>query len=549
MSYIKWFIKLRFLILKNSLWKDTKAIARTLSITGAIIMGQILLTQILYRNIFGNIIISDELFNGMLIVFFFVAIIWIYLVSFVQSISTFIRNFYKSPDMNYLISIPVPLNYVFLFKFFEHMFSSIRSMLFLFFPFLAALGIWVNAPLIYYISIIPLYFIVSIIPCAIGVMVAMIGLRLVPIKVFNIVTSIFTFVINVSFAVLFSRAQDISTTYIIKFIEMLEKPLVSDIIPVTASIRLFYSMVIGERPTYAALFLLIVSILFITIAFIMSKKMFFEGWAKNQLVETHDSKKKVIESDNCKESKSNEIIEWIKTEWKMAIRNNEMIMGSAFMFFFYLFAIFAFLYGDLFSNNPLLGVSLLTTIASIFNIIAVSMLFIPIDIAKDKSFWKKRYWLLKVMPLEGEKVFNIQCNMFFIPAYIISVVGIVAYSAVNSIGIYSILLSILGMFFILYGSSAIFISGELLSLTDFFENNTFLGNLITLILPLLYGILSAGSIALFLAKDIVSEIIILSDISAILNLPIVTILSVTTVVATYLLSKTVFIRVWKQLEI
>lgn len=549
MNYILWFIKLRFLVLKNSLWKDSKTIIRTLSIAAAIIIGQILLTNILHKNIFGNIDISDELVNGMLIVFFFVAVIWIYLISFIQSISTFIRNFYKSPDMNYLISIPVPLNYVFLFKYFEHIISSIKSMLFLFFPFLAALGMWADAPLIYYIMIIPLYIIISIIPCAIGVIVAMVGSRIVSVKAFNILTSTLTFVINVSFAVLFARTQDVSTTYIIRFIELLEKPWISDIIPVTASIRLFYAMVIGEWPSYAALFLLTISILFITTAFMISKKMFFEGWTKNQLVETRDSKKKVTKSNNCKESKRNEIIEWIKTEWKMAIRNNDMIMGSAFMFFFYLFAIFTFLYSGLFSSNPLLGVSLLITIASIFNIIAVSMLFIPADITKDKSLWKKRYWLLKVMPLEGRKVFNIQCNMFFIPAYIISTMGIIAYSVVNNLSIYLLLLSILGMFFILYGSSAIYISGELLSLTDFFENNAFLGNLITIILPVLYGIISAGSIALFLAKDFVSEIMILSDISAILNLPIVIILSVTTVVATYLLSRTVFIRVWKQLQI
>ncbi|KAB3525928.1 putative ABC transporter permease subunit [Alkaliphilus serpentinus] len=549
MSYIKWFIKLRFLALKNTLWKDKKAIMRTLSITAAIILGQILLTNILYKNIFSNIAISHELVNGMLIAFFFVAVIWIYLISFVQSISTFIRNFYKSPDMNYLITIPVPLNYVFLFKFFEHIISSVKSMLFLFFPFLAALGMWVNAPLIYFIMIIPLYIIISIIPCAIGVMVAMVGSRIVSVKVFNIITSIFTFAINVSFAVVFTRTQDISTTYILKLIDLLEKPWMSDIIPVTASVRLFYAMVIGGWSSYAGLFLLITSILFILIAFMVSKKLFFEGWAKNQFIETPDSKKKVIESSNFKDLKINETIQWIKIEWKMAIRNIEMLMASAFMLMFYLFSIFIFIYGGLFSTNPLIGISLLITIASIFNIIAVSILFIPADITKDKSLWKKRYWLLKVMPLEGGKVFNIQCNMFFIPAYIISIVGIIAYSVVNGLSIQLILLSILGMFFILYGSSAIYISGELLALTDFFENNAFIGNIITIVLPVLYGILSAGSIALFLAKDFVSDIIILSNISAIINLPIVIILSVTTVVATFLLSRTVFIRVWKQLEI
>lgn len=218
----------------------------------------------------------------------------------------------------------------------------------------------------------------------------------------------------------------------------------------TAGIRLFYSAVIGEGASYAILFLLITSLLFISIAFIISKKLFFEGWAKNQLIESQVSKKREVASDNYKDRNSNEIIEWIKSEWKMAIRNHEMLMGSAFMLLFYLFTIFTFIYGGLFSNSPLIGVSLLVTVATIFNIITVSILFIPAETTKDKNLWKKRYWLLKVMPLEDRKVLNIQCKMLFIPGYIISLVVVIAYSAVNELSIHLILLSVLNMFFILY---------------------------------------------------------------------------------------------------
>ncbi|WP_156943721.1 hypothetical protein [Alkaliphilus transvaalensis] len=230
----------------------------------------------------------------------------------------------------------------------------------------------------------------------------------------------------------------------------MEKPWISEIIPVTAGIRLFYSAVIGEGASYAILFLLITSLLFISIAFIISKKLFFEGWAKNQLIESQVSKKREVASDNYKDRNSNEIIEWIKSEWKMAIRNHEMLMGSAFMLLFYLFTIFTFIYGGLFSNSPLIGVSLLVTVATIFNIITVSILFIPAETTKDKNLWKKRYWLLKVMPLEDRKVLNIQCKMLFIPGYIISLVVVIAYSAVNELSIHLILLSVLNMFFILY---------------------------------------------------------------------------------------------------
>ncbi|TYQ17945.1 UNVERIFIED_CONTAM: putative ABC exporter [Acetivibrio alkalicellulosi] len=547
MNYILWFLKLRFLILKNSLFKDTKAIIRTMSIAIVIIIAQILLTNVLYKNIFSSI--SDEQALAMLIVFFFIAVMWIYLSAFVQSISSFVRNFFKSPDMNYLISIPIPSDYVFLFKFLDHIINIMKSMIFIFFPFLAAIGIWVNASIFYFVAIIPIYIIVSIIPCTIGVVVAMAGVRIISAKKFSIITSTFLFATNIIFAILFSRVQDVSMEYYARLFEFLQKPFMSDLIPLTASIRIFYAAAFGDRTTYALLFLLIISALFMAAAFIISKKLFFEGWAKNQNTHTEVNKKRAVLSKNYKDSKNSEVYEWIKTEWKMAIRNQEMLIGSIFMLLIYVFAVFVFIYKGYFLNEPLLGIFILITIASIFNIIAVSIPFVPVDITKDNKLWKNRYWLLKVMPIEGSKVFNIQCNMFFVLAYLISLAGILSYSIISGLGLPLILLSALALLVILYGSSAIYTSVELLSLSDFFDKNGFIGNLITIIFPALYGVLSAGTIAMFLAKEFVDEIIIISNVSKLLNLPIAVIVSVTTVSITYFIARKIYIRVWDGLEI
>ncbi len=557
MNYILWFLKLRFLILKNILWKDTKAIIRTLSIAAVIIIFQIFLTNLLYKNIFSDIMLSDEEGKVILILFFFGAVIWIYLISFVQSIVGFIRNFFKSPDMNYLISIPVPSNYVFLFKFFEHIINSIKAILFIVFPFLAAIGMSVNAPWIYFVTIIPFYIILSIIPCSIGIVIAMVGVRIVSSKMFSIITSILSFTINIIFAVLFSRVREIPSDYFVSFIEFLQKPLLSDVIPVTAGIRLFYATALGERVIYALLFLLIITVLFIAATFIISKKLFFEGWVKSQSIDTKVNKtitavtknSKKSNSKNSKKSNRNEIFEWIKTEWKMAIRNKEQFIACASMLLFFLAAAFMFIYSGYFSNEPLLGVFILITVASIFNIFAVSISFIPIDIATDKNLWKNRYWILKIMPLEGKKVFEIQCIMHLVPAYIISLTGILSYSIINGLSFPMILLSALSLLAILYGSSAVYTFTVLLSLTDFFEQNAFIGNLMSLILPVFYGVLSAGTITLFLAEDFVNEIMILSHISRFLNLPIVVIISVITLSVAYFVARISYIKIWEQLEI
>ncbi len=548
MSYLLWFSKLRYTCLKNSMFKDSKTTKRTLSIALAIIIGQIVLTRILYRTIFNQLSIADEMVNPIVIVFLFVVVIWIYLISLVQSMNTFIQNFYKSPDMSYLISVPIPFNYVFLSKFFDHIIKSTKSMMFLFFPFLTALGLWVNASLGYYLMIIPLYLFISIIPSIIGVMFSMIGLRFVSAKIFNTIIPMLIFGINVSFAILFTRAQNISTTFIVKLIEFFESPLISDLIPPIAGVKILYSSIVNEWSFSTSFLLFTATSLLVVVAFAISKKLFFEGWSKNQLVESKTNSKKVMLKKGYNVNKKPTFV-WIETEWKMAIRNYEMLMGSIFMLLFYVFAVFTLIYGNLFFDNPIIGVSMLIFIASLTNIMAVSIVFIPAEIKKDKNLWKNRYWLLKIMPIHEGNMFNIQLNMFFIPGFIISSLGIIAYSLMSGLNIHMILFSIVSMFFILYGSSAIYVCSELVSLTEFFEKYAFLGNLATFIVPLLYGIFSSGIATLFLAKDLLSDITVLSNINALLSLPIVILVSFITVTSTYVISKNVFISVWRELEI
>ncbi|UNC90824.1 putative ABC transporter permease subunit [Candidatus Contubernalis alkaliaceticus] len=550
MNYILWFLKLRFLTLKNSLWKDAKTIMRTLIIAALILCAQFLLAYLLKKYIFSSVIpANDAQVRPVLLILFFVAVIWIYFIAFFQSISNFVRHFLKSPDLNYLISIPVPLNYVFLFKYSEYIINSIKGIIFVVFPFLAAIGLSVKAPWFYYAALIPFYIIVSVIPCTIGVGVAMVGVRILSSKAFGIISSIISFVINIVFVVLFSRVQEISPDHIIRIVEFMQKPLMSDLIPVTAGTRLFYSTVFGENFLQALVFLLIISAFFVAAAFVLSKKLFFEVWVKNQTAVAAVHRKSTTASKYNKESNSSVIFQWIKGEWRMAIRNQEMLMGCVFMLMFFLFTTFIFVYKGYFSTEPMLGLYILISVASIFNIMAVSIPFLPIEIASDKGLWKNRLWLLKVMPLEGGKVFDIQCIMFLIPGYIISLAGIICYSIINGLSFPVIFLSALVLKAILYGSSAIYNSVELLALTEFFEKNAFLGNLLTIILPVFYGVLSAGTIALFFAEDFISDVRILSGISRLLSLPVTVAVSVATVLAASFAARKIFKRAWEHLEI
>ncbi len=549
MKYFIWFAKLQFSIFKNSYFKDVNTMKKTLSLMVLLIVGQVALTRILYTTMFSTISFSNEIVSGLLFVFFLIAVIWVYLITFAQSVNLFIQKFYKSPDMSYLITIPIPFNYVFMFKFIQHFVSSSKSMLFLIFPFLAALGLWANASLGYYFAIIPIYLIVSIIPSVLGVITALISLKFIPIKIFNSIIPLLTFVINVSFAVLFTRAQDIFATYFYKVVEFFETPWLSDLLAPVAGVKLFYSSIVNQWSWSTVLMLLLSTFVFVQITFILSRKLYFEGWLKNQILDSKNNITKKIKSNSTHSFNGNPIVVWIKTEWKMAIRNKEMLMGSLFMFLFFIFAIFSLIYSEIFLQTPIVGLSLLIMIASMTNVMAISILFIPAEVKNDKSLWRKRYWLLKIMPLDEHRMFTIQCSMFFIPGFIISLVGISVYSAMSGVSIQQLLLTTVLMCIILYGSSAIYVCGELVSLTKFFEKYAFFGNLATFILPILYGVFSSGVFTLYLAKDIFSQITIFPNLFSLLNLPFVILVSLLTIVLTYIISRHVFIKVWRELEI
>jgi len=535
-------------MLKNKLWKDRKTTFKTLLITCIVILAQIGLTVLFYRTIFKNILPTDGTERGIFNLFFLIAVTWIYLIAFTQGISNFVKSFYKSPDLNYLVSIPIPSNYIFLFKFYEYIVSNAKSMLFIFFPFLAAIGVSINAAWVYYILIIPLFFLLSIIPASIGVMIAMIGVRLISAKTFTAITSTLSFAANIFFIVLFSRVESIPQALFTGIMNFLQKPLITDIIPITGGMKLFNAVAFEGNGWSALLFLLLFSFLLVYSAFLLSKHFFFEGWAKNQPIEPEIRKKKTS-TPKKRQQTSSLTFEWIKSEWKMAMRNQEMLMGCVFMLLFFVISAFLFSYQRYFFNTPLIGVFILITIAAIFNIMAVSIPFIPMEITKDKRLWKERYWVLKSMPLKGGTIFFIQCLMFFIPGYLISLAGILPYALMNGVDFFTILWTAGVLFVILFGSSAIYVSGELLSLTAFFERNDFFGNLMTFIVPTLYGLLSAGIIALYLSRGLIVDIPIISAISKNLTLPVTIIISTAVTAAACFLAKKLFILAWEQLEI
>ena len=550
MKSVKWFFTLQFSLLRNSYWRDRKTTSRTFFILLVIAGVLYALTQLFYRSIQNSLNLTGLLPVEFVFLLFLVIVIWIFLIAFIQSIGSFTKTFYRSPEMNYLVALPIPLNHLFLFNFFKHTFASNKSMLVLLIPFLASIGLLIEASIWYYLTIIPIYFFLTIITSGLGVIIALLGSKLLSNHIFSLVATFMSLAINVGFAVLFTRSDALLTRFGGHIERLFESDLFVDLMPVTAASRLFISMTGIAFYPLAVVSLIVTTLLVVIIVSNFAKFHYFAGWEKTQIAASKTvTRKKGYAIKEGDMQRLQLIAHWFLHEWKMAVRNTDMFIAAFSMLSFYLLAALAFTAGQLFADDAIVGVGLLITVATLFNIMAVSIPFLPADISKDKSLWKGRYWLLKVMPFNEQHVLWIQTFMYFIPAATISLIGLIAYVIAINLSFAGMVVSVLAMLTILFVAALLYVSTELLSLSAYFEKNALLGNVMTFVVPFGYALLTAGLVTLFFAQGYVADLPVFERFVEYLSLALVIpIASVTFITALGFSVKTTM-KVWRYLEI
>lgn len=546
---IKWLFSLEYSMFKNRYWKDGATRSRTLIGLLAISAFIYLLTQILYNSFSFEVDNSSMYFNVIVFLLFFVVVIWISFMSFIQGLSNFSKVFYKSPEMNHLVTLPISYSKLFFYRLIKLIFMSNKSMLVLYIPFAATIGLHINAPLIFYVLIIPLYFVITIIPSSLAAIVALLGFKFLSNRVFSLLTTITALGLNVGFALIFTRSTTLFEKLYPQIVSLFEKEFVLDIIPLISGTRLF--LIISEIDQHypAMLFYITTTLILFFMSVLIAKRFYFKSFEKNQIVENGRIKNNQVFKKESMYSNFSLIIHWMKVEWKMASRNYDMFIASISMLSFYILAVLALTFGNLFSKNATIEIALLIFMSTMFNVMAISLLFLPSQINKDKSLWKNRYWLLKILPLSGNQILLLQSFMYFIPAYGISLTGLIIYAIFSSLSFPILLVSSLIMLVSLFGASLVFVTTEILSLSEFFEKNTMIGNLMSFLLPILYALLTSGLITLIIAKAYLVNISFIYQFASFLSLFVAILISIMTFILASLYARRVFSTVWHKLEI
>ncbi|TVP94565.1 MAG: hypothetical protein EA374_06620 [Acholeplasmatales bacterium] len=549
MADIKWLLTLQFTQLRNQYLRDRATRSRTVMALMAIIAFMYLLTRLLYNSFSVDIDATHGSFNAIVFIMFSMVMFWLFFMAFIQGLSTFVKVFYRSQEMNHLVTLPIPFNTLFLFSFLKLIFVSNKAMLILFVPFVATIGLYIHASWWFYVLIVPVFYVMVIIPCSIAVLVALVGLKYLSSKLFSLLTTCGALVLNFAFAFLFTRSDTVFTDFYPRIAMFVERRFILDVFPMTAGARIW--MTLGQLETYrfSVLFYFLTTIVTVLISLSVSKRLYYKGWEKNQVIEARLVNRRPLKLKARQLATHHVIVHWIKTEWKMAKRNYDMLIAAISMLSFYILAVLSFTFGDFFSGDTTLEIALCIFVATLFNVMAISLLFLPADLTKDKSLWKQRYWLLKITPLSGMAVLMMQTLMYFLPAYAISLSGLIFYALFAGITLPTFIVSSFSLFIVLLGASLIYVTTEMLSLSAFFERNALLGNIMTFVIPISYAVLTVGGLIVWLAKDYIVNFGVLYDLAKPINLPFALSVAVLAVVSSSLFAYKAFIPVWNKLEI
>ncbi|TCK98610.1 putative ABC exporter [Natranaerovirga hydrolytica] len=558
MSHLNFFIKLNWLKFKNKHFLTKKDVSKTITgfITTIILE---IVAIVLIKKFFVDVYWQEhiETFAFIVPVVFLLGTLFVFSTQFFDSIKNIIPKLYKSPDLNYLVSLPISSSEVFAFKFLGYVFNSIKKSFLFALPLFIIAGMELEAGVMYYVILLPTYIFLSLIPSALGVGIGLLGLKFLSLKVFNLVLGVLNFVVSIFFwIVAFGLSDEVMEKLGLWIAGFLENEWLVDIIPITSPVTILSAALFGEythiiRPL---LFLILISIITFVLLLRISKNSFYQGWYNSNFEKVKKKKKK--RNKKQKNTKTNHKIRAFKNpvhtlvwyDWKLALRNKEMFFGV--LMFVVIF--FALVVAFTVNQTNLFFMVIIGIAASYFNVFAASIPLIPIELAEDKSLYKGRYWLNMIMPVKGKAIFDYSVLTILLPAYVLSVIGVIIYWLFSEINFLIILISLLIIFLVLLGNIGIQTYFELKMVDKYYNKKMGLGSVISFFLPILYHIIACGPLLLYYLKVDMGVNVKLNRINFLLannNLLIALLFAIVIPIITIIISRNLSHKVWEKIEI
>lgn len=201
-------------------------------------------------------------------------------------------EFYHSPDLNLLVSTPIPAKLLFAFRFVTYTCFSFALLSLLGLPPFIAMGIVAEAPWYYYLFLLPIVHALMIIVASIGICLLMVLMRLLSAKRIMHLTIIFSSLLGALWIgmVIYGLGEIIPRIF--DWVAAAE-PVLAIIFPLREAVESLGYLLRGEPATALWSFvpLLVSSGVIFVGAILATDKLYWAGFAKAQIVEAQPRKK------------------------------------------------------------------------------------------------------------------------------------------------------------------------------------------------------------------------------------------------------------------
>jgi hypothetical protein len=514
MSYLAPLFTLQWRLLRNAYWRTRRQRFTTLlTIAGvaglAIYLGHFL----------------SDLFDpawGWL-AFVLIAVL-IFLLALIASLASLIPHFYRSPDLAYLLALPIPANQILAVKFLAVQLQSSLGVLFISLTLLMAAGLSIAAPWYYYAALLPFFVVFTFVPAGISLLLGMALLRVMTAQAFSMLAGALSVATSLLgwLAVLVVSPEQL-LPLLVRAAELLGwlSPLAELASPISAG-QLLYALASaapaqGLRPL---LMLLLVTVTTMLIIFWVARYLFYQGWLVTQSAPASRPRQAVRPGGGAIQPP---LIAALVAEWRCARRNKEawfsflmpLAIFVALIFFGLEGRILAWLEGS--PEIVLVAVILGATTALPWGL---ATLFMPVNQIQQKGanlkalygLLKRRLWLTKALPLTTAEVVLTEVLKVTAPTFLLGAAGILVFMLLGAAAPSHALLALIGLGLLLHGLWIVMTWLEYWGYGPGEKLSPVMVNLLQMLAPLVYLLAAAGPLTLYLLAGVIAGLAPLSQL-------------------------------------
>jgi hypothetical protein len=437
---------------------------------------------------------------------------FVFFATLTQSMVYLIPKFYRSADLNYLLALPIPPNQVLTMKFLAAQLQSSLGVLFLGLVMLMATGFSIGAPWYYYAALLPIYWVFTLIPAGIGLLIGMMLLRVMTAKTLTRLAGVLWLGTMIAWFVFVGLSTERLMALFTRGLELFGRlrHLPADLIPLVSAGRLLTALATGEplqglRPLLMLISLTGAAMLLI---FWSARHLFYQGWLVTQSAPSTQPR---IASRPEAARRTKVYRPWVMvllTEWRRAGRNEEMRVPWLATVGGYVAVVLSVVDGAWFQRlggSPELGLMVLVLGAAVLLPIGTAALFLSAEQlsgarsgAEAIKLLKRGMSLMKALPLSTAEV--VLVSVLKMPAlpFLLGAGGILVYALRAEVGFVSTLLAVIGLALLLAGSSVSSTGQEFWVYARVKRINLLVAQLLGLLVPVAYFTAAAGPLTLYL---------------------------------------------------